>query len=270
MTPISVMVQIFIDESGIHDGAPVCVIAGYRGSERQWKKLNDFWTADGCPIEFHAKRFFSRSPDGKRVSPYSEWDDRTAGEYLRCRLEAINHADIHPVGAMIDVRAFRALDHNERRHLTGGIWREGKWRFSGAPSKPYYLVFQDVVIQAVQAVKRPDWQAHFFVAEQNELAPLAAELYAMMKRTLYDRELVSTLGEMRFASPKDQPGLQAADLLSYSWYQYRIAGRAMRPEAASAMDTLMQKGDEMRYFSADTMAKLLGKAPMTSGIMFTV
>jgi hypothetical protein len=262
------MIQVFLDESGIHNGAPICVIAGYHASERQWKRLGELWTADGCEVEFHAKRFFARSPEGKRVSPYADWDDRKANDYLRCRLDAISTANIYPVGAMIDVRAFRAFSHDERRHLTGGMWREGKWRFSGGPSKPYYLVFQDVVIQSVQKVKRPGWQAHFVVAEQNELVPLAAKLYALMKRTLYDRELVSLMGEMRFASPKAQPGLQAADLLAYCWYQYRILGHGMKREADEAMKALMYKGDEMRYFSAESMAKLLRQAPMTPGITF--
>jgi hypothetical protein len=269
MTSVTVMVQIFIDESGIHAGAPVCVIGGYRGSERQWKKLERLWTADGCSIELHAKRFFARTPAGRLVSPYADWDEEKARGFLNCRLEAINEANIYPVAAMIDVAAFRSLTDDERRHLTGGLWREGKWRFSGAPTKPYYLIFQDVVIQGVQAVKRSDWQAEFFVAEQNELAPLAAKLYAQMKRGLDDRHFISMMGEMRFASPKDRAGLQAADLLSYAWYQYRISGRMMKPEVSRAMDSLVHKGDELRYFSAEAMAKLLGKLPMTPGGVFT-
>jgi hypothetical protein len=37
------MIEAYMDESGIHDGAHVCVIAGYWGTVKKWKKFEDRW-----------------------------------------------------------------------------------------------------------------------------------------------------------------------------------------------------------------------------------
>jgi hypothetical protein len=189
---------------------------------------------------------------------------------LDCRLEAINRTNISPVGAMIDVRAFRALDENERRKLTGGQWRGSKWRISGAPKKPYFLPFQDVVIQGVEAVKRPGYKAHFYFDENKQLSSFGRELYVHIKLSCEDPEFVSRMGEVTFASSRESAGLQAADLFAYTWYQYRLHGRSAKPEVLTVMDTLTRKGDELRYFSQQTMDELLGKIPLTDGKTFTV
>lgn len=170
---------------------------------------------------------------------------------------------------MIDVGAFRALNEYERRYLTGGEWRGSKWRISGAPKKPYFLPFQDVVIQGVQAVKRPGWKAHFYFDENKSLASFALQLYTIIKRGS-DSEFASRMGEMTFASGRERAGLQAADLFTYAWYQYRLRGRSARPEVLAVMDTLTRRGDELHYFSAQTMDKLLGKAPLTDGKTYVV
>ena len=33
------MIDAYLDESGIHDGADICVVAGYFGGPSQFKKL---------------------------------------------------------------------------------------------------------------------------------------------------------------------------------------------------------------------------------------
>jgi hypothetical protein len=263
------MIEVYVDESGIHDGASFCVVGGYRGSQRQWRDLQSRWTADGCQTEFHAKDFFGRDPNGQRVPPYNGWTDAKAKAYLDCRLDAINRTNIFPVGAMIDVRWFRTLSENERRHLTGGQWRKGKWRVSGAPQKPYFLPFQDVVIQAVEAVKPPGWKAHFYFDENKQMSSFARELFAVIKRGS-PPEFSSRMGEVNFASSHESAGLQAADLFAHAWYQYRLHGKTAKSDILTVMDALAQKGDELCYFGAQTMNKLLGKAPLTDGEIFTL
>jgi len=53
------MIEAYLDESGIHDGAAVCVIAGYFGGPGQWHKFERLWRKSldraGVPLEkFHA------------------------------------------------------------------------------------------------------------------------------------------------------------------------------------------------------------------------
>jgi hypothetical protein len=76
-----VMMEAYFDESGIHDGAKVCVVAGFYGTqpawrvfENQWKKiLSDYPELDG--EGFHAKRFFARNENQERVGRYIGWAD---------------------------------------------------------------------------------------------------------------------------------------------------------------------------------------------------
>ena len=49
------------DESGIHDGAKLCVIAGFIGTAKQWARFEELWRPSATP-PFHAKEFFKSNP----------------------------------------------------------------------------------------------------------------------------------------------------------------------------------------------------------------
>lgn len=264
------VIEIYVDDSGTHGDSPFCVVAGYRGSQNQWKDFCSRWTTDDCHTELHATEFFRRNERGQRISLYAGWDKVKAREYLDCRLDAINRTNIFPVGAMIDVGAFRALNEDERRYLTGGKWRSEKWRISGAPTKPYFLPFQDVIIQGVEAVKRPRDRAHFYFDTNKQLSSFGRELYAQVRNGCEDAGFVSRMGDLTFASPSENPGLQAADLFAYCWYHFRLHGHSTKPEVQMVMNVLTKKGDELNYFSKAAMDKLLGKIPPTDGGVITI
>lgn len=66
---IFAMIDAYLDESGIHKEASVCVIAGYFAGRGKWKRFEDDWRqllADfNVPMErFHAKNFFRNAKDG--------------------------------------------------------------------------------------------------------------------------------------------------------------------------------------------------------------
>jgi hypothetical protein len=71
-----VMMEAYFDESGIHDGAKVCIVAGYYGSHSAWKRFESQWNkilADYPEVAvkgFHAKVFFGRDESGNRVKEY--------------------------------------------------------------------------------------------------------------------------------------------------------------------------------------------------------
>src|SRR5271165_431549 len=60
---ILAMLDAYLDESGIHDGAAICAIAGYFGGRGQWRKFESDWKCllhnFGVPMgKFHAKDLF--------------------------------------------------------------------------------------------------------------------------------------------------------------------------------------------------------------------
>lgn len=259
---------VFADESGIHDTAPYCVLAGYIGSPRQWiifeKKWSELLDEYGLS-EFHAKRFFARDNEGKRVSPFHGWSDFEARQFLARLVAMINERRLYPIVGVVDVAAFNTLSVGERRFLTGGnILKSGKWDTHGAPTKPYYLAFQFFIVEAMQrAVKGKT--VHFIFDRQNVLQSRAGEtFYEIIKVIERGESLVNVsadLGNIAFRNSAHEEGLQAADLLTHGWYSYLTRRDTMSDERMDAMDMLSQKRESIRMLDAGAMQTLLGKLP---------
>jgi hypothetical protein len=151
---IFVMLHAYLDESGIHSGAEVCVIAGYFAGRGKWKKFESDWRsllADfRVPMEkFHSKDLFPK-PKGFFHPAESDWGGDWES-FLDGIAEVVSrHEKIHPISAAIFVEHFNSFSLEERRYLTGGTFRKGKVASSGCPSKPYFVPFQQVVVTVSQ------------------------------------------------------------------------------------------------------------------------
>lgn len=108
------MIHAYLDESGIHAGAEVCVIAGYFGGPGQFKKFEHAWQrglrAIGIEMEeFHAKNLTQRR------------DRQNAVEDLAYLIAQFR---ISPVSYGIIVKDFFSFDEGQRRFLTGATLEE--------------------------------------------------------------------------------------------------------------------------------------------------
>jgi hypothetical protein len=71
------MMEAYFDESGIHEQAKVCVVAGFYGEQQSWRDFENRWNtviADYPELSgegFHAKRFRARK-EGRRVGRYKD------------------------------------------------------------------------------------------------------------------------------------------------------------------------------------------------------
>ena len=213
------MIQAFCDESGIHDGARACSVAGWVATTRTWQRFEERWSKACGGVEWHGKEFFARSR-GKRVGPYAGWDDDKALAYIKRLVDAIVVSDPVAVGGVIDVRAFNALSLDDRKWLTGATWNNDKQRFttSGKPSSPYHLGFTECLEGAAACVKKPGWQVSFVFDQQNVYAPWALEFFRAAKGQT-QTEMARYLGDVTFKSKDGVAGLQAADLLANALYR---------------------------------------------------
>src|ERR1700722_5612737 len=129
------MIDAYLDESGIHAEAEVCVIAGYFGGPGQFKKFDRAWRrglkAIGIEMEeFHAKDF-TRSRDPRRVEALAH---------------LVSQFKISPIGYGIVVKDFYLFSETQRKFLTGATLEEtGRVKQAGSPDKPYFLPFQHIV-----------------------------------------------------------------------------------------------------------------------------
>jgi len=214
--------KAYLDESGIHAGAKVCAVAGYFGHEKSWRKFEKLWS----PIlrqfgvaEFHARRFFGRDNRGNRVGEYTGWDDHKARAFYDRLLDAISDCRVFPVGGVIVSSEWNALSHNERRYLTGGQLKNGKFITSGAPSKNYFLPFLQVITSVGNYCLEGE-MARLFFGLGRTFSGYARDYF--MKIQKLKGEYCKHLGDIDFPESANTCPLQAADLIAYETYQYSL------------------------------------------------
>jgi hypothetical protein len=67
---IFVMLEAYLDESGIHDGAKVCMVAGYFGGRSQLRKLERKWKSVLEDFAFPMKDFHAKElVDSRKHQP---------------------------------------------------------------------------------------------------------------------------------------------------------------------------------------------------------
>jgi hypothetical protein len=218
-----VVIESYLDESGIHSDAKICVVAGYYGSHAAWRQFEREWRAilrkyDLESHGFHSKEFWGRK-SGKRVPPYVCWTDEQANAFLDSLIQVIMRDRIFPVGNAIIVGDWKALSLFQRRFLSGAELKNGKLVSSGSPNKPYYVPFLFCVFNSVRHSGATD-KIHFFAGLDKTFSKYAVGLYQGIRR---DKRIPSDLlGNIDFPLSKDTPPLQAADLLAYQLYQHNL------------------------------------------------
>lgn len=85
MVKCASFLESYMDDAGSHNGAPVCVIAGYFGGHRRWEPFHNAWKqvlAKYGTKEFHAYKFWRRDDKRQRVGEYKSWSDQKADAYI--------------------------------------------------------------------------------------------------------------------------------------------------------------------------------------------
>ena len=213
---IYAMIDAYLDESGIHDGAAVCVISGYYCGRGQWRKFEALWRKTlaqfNVPLEkFHAKNLV------KRRGFFDSWNDQIFTAFLDALASAIIEYKIHPVTVGVVIADFFSFSHSQRRFLTGARLEDGKLISSGAPGKPYFCPFQECVARVAESAP-VGGKAHFFFGLDR---PFAGYAHAFMDDILahpYARVHNQIGRSPAFPLAKETPQLQAADLLAYVSY----------------------------------------------------
>ena len=133
------MIEAYLDESGIHDGAKVCMIAGYFGGRSQLGKLEQKWKSVLEDFDFPMKDFHTKSlvdsPNPKHQS------------MLKALAKAISEQrKVRPISWGIVPDDFYSLPEKQRRFLTGArMMLNGEISGTGCPNKPYFVPFQNIV-----------------------------------------------------------------------------------------------------------------------------
>jgi hypothetical protein len=216
------MIDAYLDESGIHDGAKVCVIAGYFGGPGQMKRFEKAWKETLAQYSFPMKDFHAKDVlKIPRHAPMLKSLARLAGEQPK----------IYPVAFGIVVDDFYSLSLAERKFLTGATVsnKTGKLLTSGCPNKPYFCPFQSI-LKIVTGYAPIGGRARFSFGLGRPFAEYALHLF---KQIHAETEIVKPfntwksrdrLGEPFFPLAEDTAPLQAADLLVPLIYLHMAEG----------------------------------------------
>jgi len=264
-----VMIEAYLDESGIHDGAKVCVVGGYYGTQAAWRKFEKEWNkiiADYPGLKdrgFHAKDFFRREK-GNRVGVYQAWDDEKARKFLDRLVQAIMRNRVFPIGYAVVVKDFLALPLNLRRWFTGGKFTlEGKYVSSGCPDKSYYVPFQFCVLDSAR-ISGADVtnKIHFVAGLDRSFSGYANALFNyLFNDPRLQASIQQRMGGITYPLAKDTPGLQAADLLVYRFYRFvldKLSAKDNLPEPVLISRLLKNRKKKQRFtlFDSDYLHKM--------------
>lgn len=204
------MIDAYLDESGIHAGAAVCVIAGYFGGRGQFRKFERAWKVLlrrlGIEMEdFHAKDLVE-SKDERLL-------ETLAQEIARFKISPISY------GVIVD--DFYSFSVNQRRFLTGAtLNNRGHLIASGSPNKPYFLPFQHL-IRRVASYAPVGGKARFFFGLDRTFAGYAKEVFKEIMKNP-EHAYRERLSEPQFPLAKVTAQLQAADLLVHLTYDHML------------------------------------------------
>jgi hypothetical protein len=210
----------YLDESGIHDGAEVCMISGFFGDRRQWDKLEKKWmrrlNSFRVPLhEFHAKDLVNCN------GFFFGWSEEKSLKLQTALAESIAQHKIYPLSYGIIVKDFLALPLNKRRFLTGAtLMPSGKLKGTGNPNKPYFAPFQPVIKRALSYAPQTG-RAHFYFGLGTPFSGYATDLYSTLRKNP-DHPFSERFGDISFPMAKQNPALQAADFHCYLSYSYLL------------------------------------------------
>jgi hypothetical protein len=272
---IFAMIDAYLDESGIHAGALVCVVAGYFGGRGKWKKFEADWIRllkrfDVPLAEFHAKDLF---PEQRGWFKHHWRGSHPAF------LEAIGdtiaaHPKIAPLSVGIFVEGFESFSLDERKYFTGGTLKpNGQMQGSASPNKPYFVPFQHVITRICE-YSPVGGKAHFFFGLDRLFYGYASVLFEQMAnspRRGKGFEWKDRLGNPTYPLAKETPQLQAADFLANLTYHHMIdAGKLLGVAAPSPLLAKCianrRSNDDFFFHTRENLAKSLDLAEEVFGV----
>lgn len=235
--PISLMIEAYLDESGISN-SPICIIAGYYGGKGAWKIFDMEWkkllSDFNVPLDkFHAHEIMMDR------GFFQGWEKAKLQAFKRQTGETIaRQRKIHPISATIIADDFNSYSQEHRAHFTGKtVFKGRKTAATGKANTPYFAPFW-YCVREVARYASVGGKVHFFCGLNTTFARYATVLYQTIqnspRRTKWG-DWKDRLGNIAFPAAKNTPQLQAADFLAYLQYRHTVkaykAGKLGQTEA---------------------------------------
>jgi hypothetical protein len=205
-----VLIIFYGDESGTH-GKGDYFISGYLAHKTTWDAFRNAWN----------KALKADSPKPIKYLKMSEWQHRE-GEFCGWSDDEANRKLEHMLFVLsVFLKNGHICEHScvisweMYNRCTTGAFRE-------IFDNPYYLNFKQVVMRACQraVLVDPDFAGKIdFVLDEGNSAERGTPGHYIYVKAFAEPEVSKCMGSLTFANDKDEPGLQAADMLA--WHSRR-------------------------------------------------
>jgi Protein of unknown function (DUF3800) len=251
------MYTAYFDESGVHQGSPAAVVAGYLSTDERWSGFEREWRnllVDHGVSAFHRTHLESFRGEFCREAG---WDENRRRQLLRSAHDIIKRYTLFGVGAAVVRLDFEKEMPAAVRTAFGG---------------PYgWLVHDCLVGVGHWAVDNRCTEGVGYVFEAGARGRHQVEkMFAVLCRETRFRDLCR-IGSWKFSTKAEALQLQAADILAYEIYKHmdnRIVARsAKRPIRRSAFDLFRLQTDKAHYWDAARFRKWLERtAPLVAQV----
>ena len=216
---VALQIDTFADESGIEPDQGYCVVAGYTSNPAHWPKFQEAWNAEVTEQGFNrfkASDFFTLGRAKRyRRGEYEKarWRriDERADAHLDRLLSIVETPEVVPSASAVSWADFKKFHPDEQQILAVGSPRRS----------PYYLVMFGILASLVaNSDNLPvDVKMNLVMERQDVLRDHAIDAFNTAVQDLVRQGFVGAerLGRISYVSPFDEPQLQAADLLCYTF-----------------------------------------------------
>jgi hypothetical protein len=233
------VLQVYMDESGTHDGSATVTVAGYIGRPEAWRDWTEKWTrALGSIQVYHAV-------DAQNLNgEFSDWNATQVADLVKKLLPIIAEAQIGGISVAMDLRILDAA-------LNG---RDDLRQLFGTP----YVACLQWAMQGILNIASDLRNAEpiAFIHENNDFHAQAYECFTWIKNnTSRGTNIIS----LTFGGKKDYPPLQAADILAYETNKRvrNVDAPERRPWAALKANTFTASyGDANMDHLVETLEKI--------------
>jgi hypothetical protein len=189
------LLKTYMDESGIHEGAPVVAVAGYISRPQHWRAWTKDWNKAKKPI-----KVFHSTDCANCRGEFEGWDKPRRDAFVANLLPVLPAHELAGIVIGIDMHVFQKelQYHPELKRMVG---------------EPYTVCFQWAVSIIMEvASEHGKGEPMTFVHENNDYQGEALKAFGYVNENLNPRGIKMT---MRFGAKADFTPLQAADVLAY-------------------------------------------------------
>src|ERR1035437_71146 len=196
----------YFDESGVHDNKTAVTIAGLVGTEQNWRKLENRWTAILAKSGLaQGEAFHATALEGGR-DPFHRLDVIRRGALYSQFVNIIVESSLIAIASGVLCDHFMRFSETERSKIS-----------HGKPDVPYFHCLQDFWVAAAHCADTlPEGEQIFFVSDNLD-GGFRDNADASFKAYKNDTNWPNSrrLDDLVFRPKEKFPALQAADLLAY-------------------------------------------------------